>query len=327
MEQGKQIRGKLEMVSPGIIKKEITFLKKCKMLKLSSQQQTKHYELLTAAIAGGAALAGAAGQMYSNSKMNKRSEKYNWEMYKTQRHDALADWQMQNAYNSPQAQMQRLKEAGLNPNLVYGNGVEGNSASQARSADVKQWNPQSMPVAQGVGDTIAAFQDARMRSAQINNVMTANELQKKDLEIKDLQKAALAVGIDKARFGYDLSVETRSLGIDYLKKRNEQIDQMNLKSMADIDLNAGRYNLEVAKNKQSIDNMMEQIRASQSGRELNLAQMAKIRQETQNLAKTGDILQFQKNVEETLSKAGLKSSDNFLIKILAMAAEKFGRSK
>jgi hypothetical protein len=32
---------------------------------------------------------------------------------------ALQDWNMQNAYNSPQQQMQRYKEAGLNPNLIY----------------------------------------------------------------------------------------------------------------------------------------------------------------------------------------------------------------
>ena len=37
----------------------------------------------------------------------------------------------QNRYNSPIAQMERLQSraAGLNPNLVYGNGVEGNQSS------------------------------------------------------------------------------------------------------------------------------------------------------------------------------------------------------
>lgn len=37
-------------------------------------------------------------------------------------------WKMQNEYNSPQAQMQRLKAAGLNPNLMYSQGTTGNSA-------------------------------------------------------------------------------------------------------------------------------------------------------------------------------------------------------
>lgn len=39
-------------------------------------------------------------------------------------------WQEQNAYNTPDEQMRRLKAAGLNPMLVYGNGsVAGNTAS------------------------------------------------------------------------------------------------------------------------------------------------------------------------------------------------------
>lgn len=31
-------------------------------------------------------------------------------------------WEMQNKYNTPKNQMSRLKDAGLNPNLIYGNG-------------------------------------------------------------------------------------------------------------------------------------------------------------------------------------------------------------
>lgn len=37
-------------------------------------------------------------------------------------------WNAQNAYNTPAAQMQRLKEAGLNPMLVYGSGSHSFSA-------------------------------------------------------------------------------------------------------------------------------------------------------------------------------------------------------
>lgn len=42
----------------------------------------------------------------------------------------LRMWNLQNAYNDPVAQMQRLSKAGLNPNLVYGGGnVTGNTTS------------------------------------------------------------------------------------------------------------------------------------------------------------------------------------------------------
>lgn len=45
----------------------------------------------------------------------------------------LEMWNKQNAYNSPAAQMERLKQAGLNPNLAYGN-LANDSASNAPQA-------------------------------------------------------------------------------------------------------------------------------------------------------------------------------------------------
>lgn len=38
-------------------------------------------------------------------------------------------WNMQNEYNSPQAQMQRFQDAGLSPQLVYSQGTSGNATS------------------------------------------------------------------------------------------------------------------------------------------------------------------------------------------------------
>lgn len=88
------------------------------------------------AIAGAAAAVGSA--VYSGiqtGKMNKRAERFSREMYAKQRSDALTDWDKQNAYNDPSSQMARLKDAGLNPNLVYGNGQNAaGEASQPRAS-------------------------------------------------------------------------------------------------------------------------------------------------------------------------------------------------
>jgi len=47
----------------------------------------------------------------------------------------------QNAYNTPAAQMQRFKDAGLNPALIYGQGSSGNQSSpqQAANYDIPDW--------------------------------------------------------------------------------------------------------------------------------------------------------------------------------------------
>lgn len=93
--------------------------------------------LLAAGIAAGASLLGTGINAAAAGSMNRRAERFSREMYDRQRADSLSDWHMQNAYNDPAAQMQRLQSAGLNPNLVYGNGATteaGNvRASQAQT--------------------------------------------------------------------------------------------------------------------------------------------------------------------------------------------------
>lgn len=87
----------------------------------------------------------------------------------------LEMWYKQNAYNDPSAQMQRLLNAGLNPNLMYGNG----SASTGNSSSLPRYNAPNLqynykPI--DIPAVLSGFQDFRLRQAQINNVeaQTAN---------------------------------------------------------------------------------------------------------------------------------------------------------
>lgn len=65
----------------------------------------------------GTTLFNTGSQIYTNQQ-NKRN--------------AIELWNMQNAYNTPQQQMQRFKEAGLNSNLIY---KQTNEAAPIRSTD------------------------------------------------------------------------------------------------------------------------------------------------------------------------------------------------
>lgn len=88
-----------------------------------------------AGIAAGASLLGQGLNAYQTGRMNRRSERFAWNMYSQQRQDAMSDWNMQNAYNDPAAQMRRLEAAGLNPNLVYGNGSAANTSTAPRGSN------------------------------------------------------------------------------------------------------------------------------------------------------------------------------------------------
>lgn len=70
------------------------------------------------AVSGLFGLAGSAINYYYQSKLQERQNQFNLDM-----------WNLQNAYNSPQAQMKRYEEAGLNPALIYSQGNPGNAAN------------------------------------------------------------------------------------------------------------------------------------------------------------------------------------------------------
>lgn len=80
----------------------------------------------------GAALGsiGAARRSKRNIEQQKEANK---ELAQFAYSKDLEQWERANLYNTPSAQMARLKEAGLNPRLVYGSGSAAGITSQATS--------------------------------------------------------------------------------------------------------------------------------------------------------------------------------------------------
>lgn len=92
------------------------------------------------------------------------------------------------AYNSPQAQMERLKAAGLNPNLMYGQGTLGNvqgSAVQSRG-DVPT---SSIDALSQMLSVMMAKKDIELKDAQIDNLYmrTGSEQVKQEKMRQDIQ--------------------------------------------------------------------------------------------------------------------------------------------
>lgn len=82
-------------------------------------------------------------------------------------------------YNSPIQQMQRLKEAGLNPNLIYGNG------SAVATADGNS----SAPNVQGVGFDFRTPAQMALLKAQKNTQIKQNDLLDSQIQKTDADKA------------------------------------------------------------------------------------------------------------------------------------------
>lgn len=111
-----------------------------------------------------------AGQQYFQGRSNKKTRDFNLEMYRRQRYDNLADWNMQNEYNLPKNQIKRFKEAGLNPNLIYGNGAAaGGNASPPPANQTKSYEHKAAEFnLGGIADAIMLGQKIQLVQAQTN---------------------------------------------------------------------------------------------------------------------------------------------------------------
>jgi len=88
----------------------------------------------------------------------------------------LEQWNRQNLYNNPASQMQRFKDAGLNPNMIYGTGsASAGNASQLPkySAPTADYTKNRVPNLMGA---MAGFTDTAMKVAQRDNVKAQTQL-------------------------------------------------------------------------------------------------------------------------------------------------------
>lgn len=174
--------------------------------------------MLGAIIAGGASLLGSAlgfGSQKKTNKANMELAKYQNE-WQTQENEKayqrnLQMWNLQNEYNSPTQQMARLRTAGLNPNLVYGNGAVGNTTGnypQYEPADIDRahlspyrgWN-------QGLSDAVSNFLAFRSNRAQVENMEAQNSLIRQQTATEATRQANIAAST--ARSEFDLSQANR----------------------------------------------------------------------------------------------------------------------
>lgn len=161
-------------------------------------------EPATATLIGTGVAAAASGvNMGFQGSMNKKTRRFAEKMYKQQYQDELNFWRMNNAYNHPTAQMERLRNAGLNPHLVYGKGTVGNSSSAPSAPSQPRW--EGTPPQMDTGIAMAGldqYYNLEAKKAQTDNLRAQNTLLQKEASLKSL-------GILQNAFDLDMSYETK----------------------------------------------------------------------------------------------------------------------
>ena len=191
---------------------------------------------LFGSIAGG--IFGSKNQSDANSANMKLAE------YKYDRD--LDMWNRQNAYNSPEAQMRRYAQAGLNPNLIYGQGSSGN-ASSAPDFDAPNigayTNFGDFGASNAAGNYVAAFnadRQSELAASQIEYqkaMMAQAYATTTGIELENLKK-----NVENARAYFDYGLQTKygeeqikaSLANSWQNVKTSQASQQNLLSQVGV---------------------------------------------------------------------------------------------
>lgn len=128
--------------------------------------------------------AAAAGATYYGARADKKAQertiKANRELAEYTYSKDLEMWERANQYNAPEAQMDRLGAAGLNPNLVYGAGsVSGNAATQLPKYDTPRADYRGVNTVAALPSMIESYQNFQAKDAQIDNLRAQNSLIKR----------------------------------------------------------------------------------------------------------------------------------------------------
>lgn len=220
----------------------------------------------------GAALIGVGGGILNTLGgifANKKQQEINTQTYERMRRDSLADWNMMNEYNSPKMQMQRFKEAGLNPNLIYG---QTQNAAPVRSSDFKP----------------ADYAAPRIGDDLTNVIQTYFQVQSQEQQLQNMKlQAAL---LDAQRVKTESETDWKKLQTDFFQ-RTEPYREEILSSQGQL-LQASKEKTreELIKIRESVKMIKPQIENILANTNLSYEKKAAIAQQIENLKTTNLLL-------------------------------------
>lgn len=95
----------------------------------------------------------------SNVKLSREQREFDYQM-----------WKLNNEYNTPAKQVQRLRDAGVNPALGLTNGVMDSGVSSSSAGGQSAPTVDFSPIANGVRSSFELYNQRRLNEAQIQNL-------------------------------------------------------------------------------------------------------------------------------------------------------------
>lgn len=268
----------------------------------------------------GAAIASGVGDLLGQGinagltgATNKASRRYNTYMYDRQRADALSDYTMQNAYNSPTSQMARLREAGLNPNLVYGNGATAQGGI-VRSSSAGGWNPK--PPQFDLGNPISKYFDTKIQQATYDNLKAQNTSIIQEGLLKAAQVRDATASADTKEFDLKFKSDIREVSMDAVRANLHNVE-------AQTKVTLDRNEREAAMFAPNFVKAVEEIASIRAQRANTIEEKNEIKARVANLKRDGTL----KDYEIKLNEMGIQKNDPAYMRLIIQAVGKlFGGS-
>lgn len=159
-------------------------------------------------VGGASAIAGALGSHFARKKQRRHELK----MAKYQYSKDLEMWNRSNEYNSPEQQMKRLKDAGLNPNLVYGSSAP-SGMSSSTLPKYQQARPQYGFDGIQSMSLMGQYQDLKVKEAQEDLLKQRLFTEQSNTALKDAglvsKRMQNAYAGELARYNYEMAYNTQ----------------------------------------------------------------------------------------------------------------------
>lgn len=224
----------------------------------------------------------------------------------------IEQWNRENEYNSPEAQMQRLKQAGLNPNLAYENGTVHNVSAhsptmqraelQAYTNYANDYGNAGHQFMSGIGQILQTMQT----KSQTDMLASQSDYLKTQIESEKLRQIYQQVQNADLKFDFDFKSELRN--VNKMFRENELTNLLVQQEGSKIENQVRLANLDT-------------IRLNMS---LTREQISKVQNEIKFIqANTGKVKQdeLRERLNNALRKQGINPDDPVIYRVIGRALD------
>lgn len=177
------------------------------------------------------------GNYFGQASLNNDNQKWSERQAEIAYNRSIENWNRTNAYNTPAMQMQRMREAGLNPNLIYGNinnTPATNSINYQPIKPDKKFNPLDSDKALKSANfgiqaeqlqlsKVKMEQEIRMNDAVIQNMELRNKNLEQDTTNKELDASLKVLETAARKLNIEWTYKPGGLMETDLEAKKEQL--------------------------------------------------------------------------------------------------------